>query len=93
MGCCILYVRHTCVTWAVASSLWAVASSIWAIEASMHDAQTLCGMLYPLTLTLTIIKVQCMAQNPNPTTVAATCRLFRLVEATVVGLEFLDTAL
>ena len=37
--------------------MWAFASSMWAVTASIHDAQVLCGLLHPLTLTLTIKKV------------------------------------
>ena len=44
-------------------------------------------------LSTTIIRVQCRARNPNPTTVAATRPKRRRVAATVVGLGFLDTAL
>ena len=64
VGCYILYACFTGV--------------MCAVTASMYDVQSLCGLLHPLTLSLTIIKVHCRAQNPNPTTVAAT---------------FLDTAL
>ena len=58
----------------------------------MYDAQALCGLLHVLSLTLTIIKVQYTAQNPNPTTVAATNPKRRWVAAPVVGLGFLDIA-
>ena len=54
--------------------MWAVASSIHAVTSYVYDVQALCGLLHflTLTLTLTIIKAQCTARNPNPTTVAAT---------------------
>ena len=58
-----------------------------------YDVQALCGLSHPLTLPLTIIKVQCTVRAPNPTTVAATRRLFGRVAATALGLGFLDTAL
>ena len=61
---------------------------MWAVVAFMHDAHALCGLLHPLTLTLTMMKVQCTTRNSNPTTVAATRRLFGRVAATVVGLGF-----
>ena len=86
VSCYILFACCTCVMWAVTSSLWDVTSS-------MYDVQALCGLLHVLTLTLTIIRVQCRARNPNPTTVAATRPKRRRVVATVVGLGFLDTAL
>ena len=68
---------------------------MWAVTASMCDVQALCGLLHPLTLTLTltIIKVQCRARNPHHTIVAASHSKRRRVAATVVGLGFLDTAL
>ena len=71
----------------------AVKSSMWDVASYVHDAHALCGLLHPLILTLTIIKVQCTARNHNPTTVAAARRLFGWVAATVMGLGFLDTAL
>jgi len=74
VGCYILYACCTCVMWAVASYMYVV--------------QALCGLLHVLTLTLTIIRVQCRARNPNPTTVATTRRLFGRVAATVEGLGF-----
>ena len=40
--------------WDVASSMWAITSSMWAVTSSMHDALALCGLLHPLTLTITI---------------------------------------
>ena len=43
--------------WAVKGAMWAVTSSMWAITASILDAQTLFGLLHPLTLTLTIKKI------------------------------------
>ena len=45
--------------------MWAVASSLWDVTSYVHDAQVLCGLLHLLTLTLTqtIIKVQCRARN------------------------------
>ena len=58
VGCYILYVCCTCVMWAVASYV--------------YDVYALCWLLHVLTLTLTIIQVQCTARNPNRTTVAAT---------------------
>ncbi len=61
---------------------------MWAVASYMYDVNALCGLLHVLILTLTIIKVQCTARNPNPTTVAATRRLFGRVAATVVGLGF-----
>ena len=73
--------------------MWAVASSMWAVVACVHDVQALYGMLHPLTLTLTITKVQCRALNPNPTIVATTRPKRRRVAATVVGLVFLDADL
>ena len=83
--------------WAASSSMHDAqtlrGSSMWTVIASMHDAQALCGLLHPLTLSLTITKVQCRARNPNPTTVAATHPKIRVLAATVVGLGFLDTAL
>ena len=78
VGCYILYACCTCVMWAVASY--------------MYDVQALCGLLHVLTLTITLIKVQCTARNPNPNTVAANRPKRRRSAATVVGLEFLDTA-
>ena len=73
--------------WAVISSMWAVASSMWADTAFIYDGEALCGMLHPLTLTITIKK----ARNPNPITVAATRQTRRRVAATVIRLGFLDT--
>ena len=72
--------------------MWAVASSMWAVTSYVHDAHALCGLLHPLTLTITVIKVQCTARNLNPTAVAVTRPKRRRSAATVVGLEFLDTA-
>ena len=66
---------------------------MWAVASFVYDVQALCGLLHVLTLTLTIIKVQCTARNPNPTTVAATRTKRRRVAATVAGLGFLDMAL
>ena len=66
---------------------------MWAVTSYVYDVQVLCGLLHPLTLTLTITKVQYRARNPNHITVAATRRLFGRVAATVIGLGFLDTAL
>ena len=63
-----------------------MASVMWAVTASMYDVQALCRLLHPLTLTLTIIKVQYTARNPNLTAVTATCRIFWRVAATVLGL-------
>ena len=73
--------------------MWAVASHMWAVTSYMYDVQALCGLLHVLALTLTIIKVQCRARNPDPTTVAAIRPKRRQVIATVVELVFLDTAL
>ena len=73
--------------------MWDVTYSMWVVTDSMYDVQALCVLLHPLTLTLTIKKVQCRDQNPNPTTVAATRPKRRRVAATVIGLGFLDTAL
>ena len=68
---------------------------MWAVTASMYDVKALCGLLHHLnlTLTLTIIKVQCMDRNPNLTTVAATRPKIRWIAAAVVTLGFLDNAL
>ena len=65
VGC---YIVYSCCSGVV----WAVISSMWDVVASMYDAQALCGLLYPLTLILTMMKVECRNRNPNPTTVAAT---------------------
>ena len=73
--------------------MWAVVSSMWAVTASTDDVQALCGMLHPLTLILTTMKVQCRTRNPNFTTVAATRPEIRRAAASVVGLGILDAAL
>ena len=54
--------------------MWAATSSMSEVTASMYDVHVQCGLFHPLTLTLTIIKVQYRARKPNPTTVAATRR-------------------
>ena len=41
--------------------------SMWADIASMFDAYALCRLLHPLTLTITIKKVQSRARNPKST--------------------------
>ena len=66
---------------------------MWDVASYMYDVYALFGLLYVLTLTLTMIKVKCTARNPKPTTVAATHPKRRPVAATVIGLGFLDTAL
>ena len=73
--------------------MWAVTSYTWAVTSYVYDVQALCGLLHALTLTITIIRVQCTARIPNPTTVAATHPKRRRVAATVVGLGFLDAVL
>ena len=67
--------------------MWTITSSMWAVTVAMYDVQALCGLLNPLTLTLTITR------NPNTTTVASTCLKRLRVAATVIRLEILDTAL
>ena len=47
------------------------ASDVWVLTAYAHAEQALCGMLHLLTLCLNITNVQCRAQHPNPTPVAA----------------------
>ena len=81
--------------WDVTASMWAVTSSTWAVTSYMYDVNALCGLSHPLTLTLTLAikKEQCMARNPNPTTVAAIRPKRQRAAATVVWLGFLDTAL
>ena len=78
-------------TWAVIGAVWAVTSSMWAVTASMCDVQALCGLLHPLTLTLTIIRVQCTGRKPNPTIVATTRPKRWRIAANLVRLGFLDT--
>ena len=52
---------------AVTASIWAIIGavtfSMWAVTSYVYDAQALCRLLHPLTLTLTTIKVQCMART------------------------------
>ena len=66
---------------------------MWSAVASTHDAQALCVLFHPLTLSLTTTKVQCRDRNPNPTTLAATRPKRRRVAANAAGLGFLDAAL
>ena len=40
--------------WDVSSSVRAITASVWDVAASVHDVQALCGIVHPLTLTLTI---------------------------------------